>query len=135
MIGTAYSGLYENKDDAYVFTEDQLPIRLGGQILYDVWQVKQDDNYGLQTRYVINGGYPPIYYLTEGKSGGRLRLDVQGMREKQNDRTAKVVYHITSRRDRDMIGDQNYDQFTLDQADYIGFITDTGKSLALLKLK
>ncbi|MNZ54169.1 hypothetical protein D3C78_720630 [compost metagenome] len=57
------------------------------------------------------------------------------MREKQNDRTAKVVYHITSRRDRDMIGDQNYDQFTLDQADYIGFITDTGKSLALLKLK
>ncbi|MBA9083705.1 hypothetical protein FHR92_000148 [Fontibacillus solani] len=71
MIGTAYSGVYENKDNAYVFTKDQLPIKLGSQILYDVWQVKQDNNYGIKVRYIINGGYPPIYYLIEGKSGAR----------------------------------------------------------------
>lgn len=135
MIGSAYSDMYEDMDNAYVLTEDQLPINLGRQTLYDLWQVKQDNNYGLQARYVINGGYPPIYYLTEGKSGARLRFDVQGMREKQDDGTAKVVYRITSRRDRDMIGDKNYDQFTLNQADYIAFSTSTGKSLVILKLK
>lgn len=133
MIGTAYSGIYEGKTNAYVFSEDQLPLKVGSQVLYDVWKIKQGDDTGIRVRFTISGGYPPVYYLTEGKAGARLRYNVQGMLEKFQDGSAATAYQISSRRDEDMIGDSKYGNFTLDKADYLGFIASTGESLALLK--
>ncbi len=112
-------GLYDGRKDAYVFSYDQLPLKIGDRVVYDIWQVIQAGNSGIRIRY--STGKTTIYYLSENIKGARVRYDVEGMRIKNADGSITLTYRVDSRKDRDLINDNNYKKFTVNQADYIAF--------------
>ncbi|MNN57275.1 hypothetical protein D3C81_1722560 [compost metagenome] len=116
MIGSV-TALYEDIENAYVFSYDQLPLKIGDTILYDVWRVKQYGKEGLRFRFSVSKNR--IYYLSTKNVGVRYRYPVDGMRIKNSDNTFLETYHVTARRDEEMVGDKNYDNYTIDQADLI----------------
>ncbi|WP_410768177.1 copper amine oxidase N-terminal domain-containing protein [Fontibacillus sp. BL9] len=124
------AGLYEGRKDAYVFSYDQLPLKICDRILYDIWEVKQAGNDGIRIRY--SSGKTAIYYLSENITGARVRYDVEGMRIKNADGSITLTYHVDSRRDGDLIKDKNYENFTIDEAIYLGFVISF-ESLFFLK--
>lgn len=112
-------GLYDGRKDAYVFSYDQLPLKIGDRVVYDIWQVKQAGNSGIRIRY--SSGKSTIYYLSENVKGARVRYDVEGMRIKNADGSITLTYRVDSRKDKDLINDNNYKNFTINEVDYIAF--------------
>lgn len=123
-------GLYDGRKNAYVFSYDQLPLKVGDRIVYDIWQVKQAGNSGIRIRY--SSGKTAIYYLSENVKGARVRYDVEGMRIKNADGSITLTYRVDSRTDRDLINDKDYETFSIDNAKYLGFVIDF-ESLFFLK--
>lgn len=126
------SGLYgDGQEDAYVFTYDQLPLKVGDRVIYDVWKIRQNGKVGLRIRY--SAAYSGIYYLSSDTMGARYRGPIEAMRIKNIDQTYTENYRTDQRRDDVSIGDKDYALFTIKQADYIGFSALSRKSLFLLE--
>ncbi|WP_055105802.1 copper amine oxidase N-terminal domain-containing protein [Paenibacillus ihumii] len=126
------SGLYnDGQEDAYVFNYDQLPLKVGDRVIYDIWKIRQNGIDGLRVRY--SAAFSRIYYLSSDTQGARIRGPIEAMRINDSYQTYIENYRIDQRRDDVSINDKNYAQFTIKKADYIGFSGLSRKSLFLLE--
>lgn len=123
-------GLLEGKSEARIFTIDDLPLKIGDRIIYDVWKVTQGSVTGVRIRY--SKGNPAIYYLT-GDSYRKIRDDVEALKNVNSDGTITRTYQTVSVADYDLHNDVNYKNFKLSQVQYIGITGFTSDYIELLK--
>ncbi|MCT2195563.1 copper amine oxidase N-terminal domain-containing protein [Paenibacillus sp. p3-SID1389] len=123
-------GTLDGKKAVRIFTIDDLPLKIGNIIVYDVWKVTQGTNTGVRIRYSV--GDASIFYLT-GDSYRKFRTDIEALKIKNSDGTITRTYHTTSTYDYYIDNDKNYKKFKLSQVQYIGITGFTSDYVELLK--
>lgn len=114
------SSIYSDDEVAYEFDYNQLPLKIGSQILYDVWKVERNGDKGLQARFSSSSGN--FILLSEKKPGARIRYPDRLFRFKNSDNSITSTYRINRESDWELIGGSKSDVFTIDQADYIRIV-------------
>lgn len=103
-----------------VIKVDQLPLKIGDHIIYDIWPVKQGTLEGLKMR--VSHGDPTLAYLgTKIKS--RTRDSLSDLLEKNPDKTKTLTYPVVF--GNDIERDANYKNLKLSQIDYFSIILST----------
>lgn len=110
-------GTLDGKKGVRIFTINDLPLKIGNIIVYDVWKVMQGSNTGVRVRY--STGDQAIYYLT-GNSYRKYRHDVEGLKVNNSDGTITRTYKTVSVSDYDIDNDVNYKNLKLSDIKYIG---------------
>lgn len=113
------SSVYEDDEIAYEFSYHQLPLKMGDQILYDIWKVERNGDKGLQARF--SKSTANFIFLSQAKPGARIRIPDRTFRIKNSDNSITSTYRINRESDWELIGGVKNDIFKLDQADYIRF--------------
>lgn len=93
---------------------DQLPLKIGDRVIYDIWPVKQGTVEGLKMR--ASNGDPALVYLGT-KIDARIRDSLEYLLEKNPDKTRTLTYPIVLGHDIDF--DKNYKNLKLAQIEYI----------------
>lgn len=123
--------IYGKKIETFqVITKDQLPLKLGDTVIYDVWLAKDGkNNLGVQIRYAKPAFN--IYYITNN-SKPRYRNDIKSLEVKNDDGTITSGYKLRSQVDELDLDDQNYSNLNVSDIEYICF--DLGlDSIVVLK--
>lgn len=97
-----------------VIKADQLPLKIGDRVLYDLWPVKQGSIEGLKMRVSI--GSPSMIFLGS-QFDARSRDSIDSLSVTNPDTTRTVTYAVKSGHDVDI--DPNFKKFKLAQVDYI----------------
>lgn len=113
----------------HVLSLDQFPVKIGTTIIYDMWLYEEKGYQGKSYKYIAvrhSDVSPHLYYLTD-------TMRVKYRTPFKKDSTKKVIktdgYAVVSYGDH---GDNNPQNFTINQAQYIGF-PGNAKSIVLLK--
>ncbi|SMF32289.1 Copper amine oxidase N-terminal domain-containing protein [Paenibacillus barengoltzii] len=123
-------GIIDKKKGVRIFSVDDLPLKIGGRIVYDVWKVTDGSNTGIRVR--TSEGDPAIFYLT-GNSYRKYRTDIEALKIKNLDGTITRTYQIVSVVDYDIDNDVNYKNFKLSQVQFIGITGFASDYVELLK--
>ncbi|MGG6312857.1 copper amine oxidase N-terminal domain-containing protein [Paenibacillus macerans] len=97
-----------------VIKADQLPLKIGDRVIYDLWPVKQGTIEGLRM-HASNGS--PILVFLGSKFDARKRDPRESLSVTHPDKTRTVTYAVKSGHDVDI--DLNFEKFRLAQVDYI----------------
>jgi len=110
------------KDDVYVFTRQQLPIRLVGEftdtIIYSVWEDVQDGIPVIKVHY--KGKHFGLYFLTDSNYP-RYRTNVEAWRVKNPDGSFVGSFPLQDEWDEIWHGIKGWDKFDYSDVRYIGF--------------
>lgn len=102
-----------------VIKVNQLPLKIGDRVVYDIWPVKQGKFEGLKMR--ASNGDPTLVYLGS-KIDARKRNSLEYLLEK-NDKTRTLTYPVVIGHDIDF--DKNYKNLKLAQIDYFAVYMDS----------
>lgn len=119
--------LLDKKKSVRIFTVDDLPLKLNQIIVYDIWEVKQGNNEGIQARFGRGG--TNIFYLS---SNDIPRFRTKIGKTDNKDETFTLNFNKRSEIDEIIDGDVNYKQFNISETKFIGMVSDT-ESLELLE--
>jgi hypothetical protein len=123
---------YEN-DSVYVFTRDQLPIRMVGEftdtIIYSIWEDMHEGHPVFKVHY--KGRHFGIYFLTD-KNQPRYRNNMEAWRVENPDGSFVGVFLLKSPWDELGYGYKGWESFDYDKIQYIGF-TMGAHNLPLVK--
>ncbi|MGP0587966.1 copper amine oxidase N-terminal domain-containing protein [Paenibacillus timonensis] len=97
-----------------VIKADQLPLKIGDRVIYDIWPVKQGSIEGLKMH--VSEGSPSLVFLGS-QINARSRNPIKNLSVTNSDKTHIVTYAVKSGHDVDF--DPNFEKFKLAQVDYI----------------
>lgn len=97
-----------------VIKADQLPLKIGDRIIYDIWSVKQGSLEGLKIH--VSNGSPTLVFLGS-QFDSRKRDPRDSLSVTHPDKTRSVTYAVKSGHDVDI--DPNFKKFKLAQVEYI----------------
>lgn len=120
-------------DQATIFSYNDLPLEVGGSVIYDLWVVQDKKEVSIYLR--VQGLNSGIYFLTDKKGEEtRYRRIIPTKTVGHADGTQTVVYPLLSHVDTTVQGMDN-SKFTIQSPVYIGLDwEETGmSSIALLK--
>lgn len=118
--------LLKNFSEAYVLAYDQLPVKIGSIIFYDMWIFEHVGEKYIAVRH--SDVSPNIYFLTDTFIPKYRNPWIKD----SNKKTIKTDgYPVVTLHDR-IYDDPNPRNFKISQAKYVGFTTDAN-SLVLLK--
>lgn len=120
--------LLDGKKDVRVFTIDDLPLKIDGFVVYDIWkETNASNNYPyLQARFT--SGAISVAYLQKGFPA---RYRSQANPERAADKTYIKSYTTWSDTDEINGGDKTWRSFRIENADYIA-LNMSGNSLTLM---
>lgn len=133
-----YASLYKGKEyltnnstqvpysKVHVLSSEQLPVKIGTYIIYDIWTYQEDGKEYIALRHSHTS--PNLYFLTDTLTP-KFRYPVKLDSKKKEIKTDS--YAVMEHADR-LYGDNNAQNFKIKQAKYIGFDIDT-TSIVLLK--
>lgn len=98
-----------------VIKADQLPLKIGDRVIYDIWPVKQGSIEGLKMHVSTNGGSNLLFIGS--KFSARSRNPIRSLTVTNPDKTQTVTYAVKSGHDVDI--DPNFEKFKLAQVEYI----------------
>ncbi|GJM83682.1 hypothetical protein HMSSN139_61780 [Paenibacillus sp. HMSSN-139] len=98
-----------------VIKADQLPLKIGDRVIYDIWPVKQGSIEGLKMHVSTNGGSNLLFIGSQFSA--RSRNPIKSLSVTNPDKTQTVTYTVKSGHDVDI--DPNFEKFQLAQVDYI----------------
>lgn len=130
MFGSV-STYFEGKENATIFTVDQLPLKIDSQIIYDIWKVERNGDQGLRVK--LSNGIVSLFFLSEHTAGPRVRRQLSEDKIKNSDNSFSLTFRVRSVADREFVEDENYNKFKVEQVDYIGIVGPDVASLLLLK--
>lgn len=96
-----------------VIKADQLPLKIGDRVIYDIWPVKQGSLEGL--RMHASNGSPTLVFLGT-KFDARTRDPLESLSIKNPDKTRTLTYPVVFGNDIDI--DPNFKNLKLSQIDY-----------------
>lgn len=96
-----------------VINVDQLPLKIGDVIIYDIWPIKQGSNEGLKMH--VSNDSPSITFLGS-KFTAKRRDPIKTLNVKNPDTTLTLAYPIVFGNDIDE--DPDYKSFKLSQVEY-----------------
>jgi len=116
--------------EATIFSITDLPLEIGGTIIYDIWSTKENNKVLLHVRY--KGQYSGIYFLTDKKSESARYRQTMG-RQANQDGTGTLTYNLLMPAD-EILHEMDNRNFTLQSPLYIGFDWERGgmKTIALM---
>ncbi|MUG88520.1 hypothetical protein GNP92_19430 [Paenibacillus timonensis] len=98
-----------------VIKADQLPLKIGDRVIYDLWPVKQGSIEGLKMHVSTNGGSNLLFIGSQFSA--RSRNPIKSLSVTNPDKTQTVTYAVKSGHDVDF--DPNFGKFQLALVDYI----------------
>lgn len=97
-----------------VIKADQLPLKIGDRVIYDLWSVKQGTIEGVKMH--VSDGTPSLVFLGS-QFDARKRDPRDSLSDTNPDKTRTVTYAVKSGHDIDI--DPNFENFKLAQVEYI----------------
>ncbi|MBU5445459.1 copper amine oxidase N-terminal domain-containing protein [Paenibacillus sp. MSJ-34] len=120
----------QNFETFQVITKDQLPIKIGDVVIYDIWLAKDNkNNLGVQIRRAKPSFN--IYYVTNNSKPRYRNAINKSLEVKHNDETITSDYKLKSQVDELDINDQYYNDFKVSDIEYICFRLDFNSIVAL----
>lgn len=111
----------EKFEKVRIIEKNQLPLRMGNNTIYDIYLVKDGNDYRVRVHYKGNGTGLEFFFLTDS-SEPRKRTPKNGLGEiKLADGTKLADYFISFIGDKFLVDDKKWDKFSIKEADYICF--------------
>lgn len=108
-------------DMVRIIDKDQLPVKMANKTIYDMYLIKERDDYRLRVHYKGGGVGLEIFFLTEDFEP-RKRIPENGLGEvKLADGTKLADYYISFIGDKIQLKDGNWETFSIKDAEYIAF--------------
>lgn len=104
-----------------IINKDHLPLEMGNSVIYDIYLVKDHDDYRIRVHYKGKGTGLELFLLTDGFEP-RIRVPENGLGEvKLSDSTKLADYYISFIGDKITLQDENWKKLIIKDIDYIGF--------------
>lgn len=144
---SSYKKYFKNDDNRYkllqhsgvtheevrIIDKDQLPVKMGNKIIYDVYLAKDGNKTRMQVRY--KEGYELELFLLTKENEPRHRVPMNGLGEvKMKDETKIATYYVDFISDKILLQDNDWEKLSIQTSDYICFRAASGEdSVHMLK--